>query len=39
MNALMAIPNLLSLLLLSNIIAKDTQYYLWGKRLEEDAGN
>ena len=39
MNALMAIPNLLSLLLLSNIIAKDTQYYLSGKRLEEDAGN
>ena len=39
MNALMAIPNLLSLLLLSNIIAKDTQYYLWGKRLEEDAAN
>lgn len=39
MNALMAIPNLLSLLLLSNIIAKDTQYYLWGRRLEEDAGN
>lgn len=39
MNALMAIPNLLSLLLLSNIIAKDTQYYLWGKHLDEDAPN
>lgn len=34
-NALMAIPNLLALLLLSGVIAKDTQYYLWDKRLDE----
>ncbi|MDO5482049.1 MAG: sodium:alanine symporter family protein [Bacteroidaceae bacterium] len=39
MNALMAIPNLISLLLLSNVIAKDTQYYLWEKHLDENAPN
>lgn len=39
MNALMAIPNLISLLLLSKVIAKDTQYYLWEKRLDEEAPN
>ena len=36
MNALMAIPNLISLLLLSKIIAKDTQYYLWENHLDEE---
>lgn len=35
MNALMAIPNLLSLLLLSGVIASDTRKYLWGNRLDE----
>lgn len=36
MNAFMAIPNLLSLLLLSGVVAKETQYYLWENRLEEE---
>ena len=36
MNALMAVPNLISLLLLSGVIAKDTQHYLWDKNLEEE---
>lgn len=36
MNALMAIPNLISLILLSGVIAKETQHYLWNKNLEED---
>ena len=31
MNALMAIPNLLSLLLLSNVLVKETRKYLWDK--------
>ena len=35
MNALMAIPNLISLLLLSGIIAKETNKYLWSDRLDE----
>jgi len=33
LNALMAIPNLIAILLLSNVIAKDTRYYL--KHLDE----
>ena len=33
LNALMAIPNLLAILLLSGTIAKDTKYYL--KHLDE----
>ena len=37
MNALMAVPNLISLLLLSGVIAKDTQHYLWDKNLDEDS--
>lgn len=37
MNALMAIPNLISLLLLSNVISRETDYYLWGNRLDEVA--
>ena len=36
MNALMAIPNLVSLLLLSGVIAKETQHYLWEKNLDEE---
>ncbi len=31
MNALMAIPNLISLLLLSNVLVKETRKYLWSK--------
>ncbi|MCQ2192348.1 MAG: sodium:alanine symporter family protein [Paludibacteraceae bacterium] len=31
MNALMAIPNLISLLLLSNVLVKETRKYLWKK--------
>jgi AGCS family alanine or glycine:cation symporter len=37
MNALMAIPNLLSLLLLSGVVAKETKKYLWSKRLDESS--
>ena len=33
LNALMAIPNLIAVLLLSNVIVKDTKYYL--KHLDE----
>ena len=36
MNALMAVPNLLSLLLLSGVIAKETQHYLWNNNLDEE---
>lgn len=36
MNALMAIPNLISLILLSGVIAKETQHYLWDKNLDQD---
>ena len=35
MNALMAIPNLISLLLLSGVCAKETQYYLWDNHLND----
>lgn len=35
MNALMAIPNLLSLLFLSGIIVHETRKYLWHDRLDE----
>jgi len=34
MNALMAIPNLISLLFLSNIIVKETRKYLWNNQLD-----
>ncbi|MCD8081732.1 MAG: alanine:cation symporter family protein [Bacteroides sp.] len=37
MNALMAIPNLLSLLLLSKVLVSETNRYLWSGRLEEAA--
>lgn len=36
MNALMAIPNLVSLLLLSGVVVSETRKYLWEKRLDED---
>jgi len=35
MNALMAIPNLLSLLFLSGVIVRETNKYLWSNRLDE----
>ena len=35
MNALMAIPNLISLLLLSGVAVKETEKYLWSNRLDE----
>lgn len=34
-NALMAIPNLFALILLSKVLVKDTDYYLWNNRLHE----
>ena len=39
MNALMAIPNLVSLLLLSGMIARETQHYLWNNHLDEKAND
>ena len=36
MNALMAIPNLVALLLLSGVAAKETKKYLWEDRLDEE---
>jgi AGCS family alanine or glycine:cation symporter len=36
MNAFMTIPNLVSLLLLSGVLAKETQHYLWNKNLDEE---
>lgn len=38
MNALMALPNLISLLLLSGVIARETKHYLWDHHLN-DPGN
>ncbi|WP_324822829.1 alanine/glycine:cation symporter family protein [Sinanaerobacter sp. ZZT-01] len=35
MNALMAIPNLIAILLLSHVIAKETQYYVYEDHLDE----
>lgn len=35
MNALMAIPNLISLLLLSGVLVKETNKYLWSGKLDE----
>ncbi|MFI3305012.1 MAG: sodium:alanine symporter family protein [Rikenellaceae bacterium] len=37
LNALMAIPNIISLLLLSGVIAKETDRYLWSNRLDDVA--
>ena len=36
MNALMAIPNLISLLALSGVAARETKKYLWENRLDEE---
>jgi AGCS family alanine or glycine:cation symporter len=36
MNALMAIPNLISLLFLSGILVHETRKYLWRNRLDEE---
>ena len=35
-NALMAIPNLFALILLCKVLVKDTDYYLWGGRIDEE---
>lgn len=35
MNALMAIPNVISLVVLSGVAVKETNYYLWEDRLDE----
>ncbi len=35
-NALMAVPNLVSLILLSGIIVKETKKYLWDDKLDEE---
>lgn len=34
-NALMAIPNLIAVILLSGVVVKETKYYLYGNRLDE----
>ena len=39
MNALMAIPNLLSLLFLSGVIVHETRKYLWRGQLDREKGN
>ena len=36
MNALMTIPNLIALLLLSGVAAQETKKYLWSNRLDEE---
>lgn len=36
MNALMTIPNLISLLFLSGVLVAETRKYLWQKRLDDD---
>ena len=36
MNALMAIPNLVSLLLLSGVLVRETKHYLWENRLDQE---
>lgn len=36
MNGLMAFPNLISLLLLSGVVVKETRHYLWENRLDAD---
>lgn len=37
MNALMAIPNLIALILLSGVAASETKKYLWSNRLDESS--
>lgn len=34
-NALMAIPNLVAIIMLSGVVVKETNYYLYGNRLDE----
>ena len=34
-NALMAVPNIIVVLLLSGMIARETKHYVWEKNLEE----
>ena len=36
MNALVAIPNLVALILLSGVAARETKKYLWSGRLDDD---
>ena len=36
MNAMMAIPNLIALLFLSGVIARETDYYLWKGHLDKE---
>jgi AGCS family alanine or glycine:cation symporter len=36
LNALMAVPNIIAVLLLSNVIAKETKYYLTGDNLNQE---
>ncbi len=36
MNALMAVPNLISLLLLSKVLIRDTQHFLWNGNLDQE---
>ena len=36
LNALMAVPNLLSLLFLSGVIVHETKTYLWDKNLDKE---
>ncbi len=38
MNALMAIPNLVTLVFLSGVVAAETKKYLWSKNLDKVAG-
>lgn len=35
-NALMAVPNLIALILLSGVVVAETRHYLWEGRIEED---
>ena len=35
LNALMAIPNLIAVIMLSKVIKEDTEYYIKGHRLDE----
>ena len=37
MNAMMALPNLVALLLLSGVVARETKHYLWNGNLDQEA--
>jgi AGCS family alanine or glycine:cation symporter len=37
-NALMAVPNLIALLLLSGVVVAETRKYLWSGDIDRDAG-